>query len=74
VNIAAITLALSTFGLILVYTPAAMAFLAGARSEEDLIQWLMSKPLEFIEALRAMQLSGQGVLLMSLAISYVGGA
>lgn len=63
---------IALFGCLLYFTPGVMAYMEGARSEKDMIQWIMGKPLEFLMALRLMPPSGLGFIMLSLAIGNSG--
>lgn len=63
--------ALFTLGLLFIVTPGFMALMAGAQTEDDLIRWLSSQPLQFIIGVRVMMISGVGLLGVGAAFQYL---
>lgn len=59
------------FGILLVYTPIAMAYMAGARSEEDVIQYFMQFPMEKLVIIASLPNHGRGLMFLGLCLSYL---
>jgi hypothetical protein len=63
---------LAFFGVLLVLTPIVQMIRAGVRSDSDMIQWIMSKPLGFHTMVRASILSGIGFIFLGVVLFYIG--
>jgi hypothetical protein len=52
-------------GLLCEFTPAVLAFMSGVRSQEDMVLWLTSKPLDFIYKMQTIQRLGPIIMVSS---------
>lgn len=62
---------LMSLGVLLLLSPAILLAMDGVDGDDDLVSWLMSKPLEFIVTLRAMTISGVGLIFAGAIIFYL---
>lgn len=58
-------------GIILIFTIPILAVMDGVESQQDLIQWYMNKPLEFLAMVKPMIFSGIGLVVAGLAVIYM---
>lgn len=64
-------LCLMALGALSILSPAILMLIEGVEGDDDLVAWLMSKPLEFIVALRAMTISGVGLIFAGATLYYL---
>lgn len=62
---------LALFGILLYLTPTIMVYMAGARSEEDAIQYFMQFPIEKLIMLSSLPKHGYGLLMLGMCLSYL---
>lgn len=66
-----IALTVALFGFLLIISPAILAILAGVEDDNDLVRWLMNQSLENIVVIRAMMLSGSGLMWVGALLYYL---
>lgn len=63
--------ALMILGVMMVLTVPILAIMEGVQDDADLTSWLISKPIQFIIAVRGMIIGGAGMIIAGLAVHYL---
>lgn len=63
---------LALLGFLLLITPMVQMIRDGVRGDGDLVQWLMSKPLNFHQMVRASMIGGISLILIGVMLFYMG--